>query len=289
MLVVVLNLLTRKIHYLKQWLNLIKTSLEEGKEPVIGKLRNVKLVEADLQIGMRIALNSQKEELIETDNRFSKANYGSRRNYSITSALLQKRLTFDNSLISMKCTVHALTDLQSCYDRQLPNIGSIVEESAGRNRREMQLCAKIMLYFQNHVSTGCGVSEKYYGGENKLAGTGQGNKFSGDMCRDISCLIIRQLEVENLGICFLSLVTLITVLCASVSLVDDADLAADGENSVSQMQMMLKLCNKLHSATGGKTQVEKTKFFAWTWTWSQGKKKIKNVDANIQLNNQPMQ
>ena len=71
--------------------------------------------------------------------------------------------------------------------------------------------------------------------------------------------------------------------------VDDTDLAVVGENSVSQMQMILNLCNKLHSATGGKTQVEKTKFFAWTWTWSQGKKKIKNVDANIQLNNQPMQ
>ena len=33
----------------------------------------------------------------------------------------------------------------------------------------------------------------------KLAGTGQGNKISGDICRDTSCTIIRQLEKEGLG------------------------------------------------------------------------------------------
>ena len=66
---------------------------------------------------MRISLNSDKEELIENDERFSKANYGSHRNYSIASVILQKHLIFDNSLVLMKLTVYALTDLQAYYDR----------------------------------------------------------------------------------------------------------------------------------------------------------------------------
>ena len=144
---------------------------------------------------MRISLHSGKQELIEDDHRFSKANYGSRKNFAITSAILQKRLIMDNSLISMKPTVYALTDLKSCYDRQLPNIGSIVEESVGRNRKEIILYTKIMPNFENHVNTGYGISQEYYRGRNSLAGTGQGNKFSGDMCCNISCLIICQLEL----------------------------------------------------------------------------------------------
>jgi len=144
----------------------------------------------------------------------------------------------------------------------LANIGSIVEESVGRKRCEMKLYTKIMPHFKHYISTGYGISQSYYGGETKLVGTGQGNKFSGDMCRDISCIIIRQLEVQNLGVCFLSLVTLMTVLCASVSFVDDTDLAAQGEHIVCDMQNMLNTYNKYHKATGGQIQESKSSFFS---------------------------
>ena len=44
----------------------------------------------------------------------------------------------------------------------------------------------------------------------KLVGTGKGNKNLGDMYRDVSCLIIRQLEKEGLGILIKSLCTVKT-------------------------------------------------------------------------------
>ena len=68
------------------------------------------LIEGDLQIGIRIVLNSSKEELIENNDRFSKANYGSRKNFAITSAILKKRLVMDNSMITVKPTTYVLTD-----------------------------------------------------------------------------------------------------------------------------------------------------------------------------------
>ena len=114
-----------------------------------------------------------------------------RKNYSIETAILQKRLIFDNSLITMKPTIYVITDLQSCYDKQLVNVGSIVEESVGRNRQVMKLFIKIMPKFKRYISTGYRISANYYRKENKeLAGIEQGNKFSGDMYRDVSCLII---------------------------------------------------------------------------------------------------
>ena len=79
---------------------------------------------------------------------------------------------------------------------------------------------------------------------------------------DISCLIICQLEVEKLGIIFLSLITLLIVLCSSISFVDDTDLAADREQVLQQIQQMLNKYNSLHAATGGKIQEEKTKFYS---------------------------
>ena len=33
--------------------------------------------------------------------------------------------------------------------------------------------------------------------ENQLAGTGQGNRFSGDVCGDASCLIMKRIEDEG--------------------------------------------------------------------------------------------
>ena len=150
---------------------------------MIGKLRTMTLIEGDLQINVRIQMSPEEEELIEGNDRFSTVNYGSQKNYSIETAILQKRLTFDHSLLETKQTVYNFTDLQSCYDRQLVNIRSIVEELVGRNRSAMKLFTKLMPNFQRHVSTGHRVSSNFHGGEEeKLEGTGQGNKFSGDMC-----------------------------------------------------------------------------------------------------------
>ena len=128
---------------------------------------------------MQIYLKSDKEEMIEKDQCFSKVQYGARKNFSIEIALLEKQLVFDNSLIETKPTIYTLTDLQSCYDWQLLNIGSIVEEAVGRNRYAMKLYTKLIPNFRYYVSTVFWVSTNFYEGEDKnLAGTRQGNKFS---------------------------------------------------------------------------------------------------------------
>ena len=70
----------------------------------------------------------------------------------------------DRSLLSMEVTVYNLTNLKSCYDRQLANVGSIVEESIGRNRKAIMLFTKIMPIFNHYICTGFGISKESYGG-----------------------------------------------------------------------------------------------------------------------------
>ena len=52
-------------YYSKRWINLVEITLEKGKGPILGKLRNITLIEGDLQINIRICLNAKSEELIE--------------------------------------------------------------------------------------------------------------------------------------------------------------------------------------------------------------------------------
>ena len=116
----------------------------KGKGPVLGKLRDLQLIEGDLQLMIRIYLLANGEEIIEKDDRFSKANFRSCKNFSIESVILEKRLILDNSLLLTKHAIYTLTDLQLCYDRQLPNLGSIIQESIGYNRNAMELFTKLI-------------------------------------------------------------------------------------------------------------------------------------------------
>jgi len=75
----------------------------------------------------------------------------------------------------------------------------MIEESVQRNREAMKLIMKVIPNWKHYSCTGFGISSSYYRGENeRLAGTGQGNKFSGDLCRDTSCLIIREIKRKRL-------------------------------------------------------------------------------------------
>ena len=79
--------------------------IEKGKRPIIGKLYIIQLIEADLQMIIRIFLPSEGEEIIECNDRFSKANYRLHKNYSIKSAILEKWLVLDNSLLIKNETI----------------------------------------------------------------------------------------------------------------------------------------------------------------------------------------
>ena len=109
--------------------------IEKGKGPVVGKLQTIQLIEANLQIIIRIFINYRVKGKIEQDSRISKANYRSRGKYSIENTILEKRIIYDYSIHIYQHTIYNMTDLEACYDRQLPNIGSIIQESVGVERR----------------------------------------------------------------------------------------------------------------------------------------------------------
>ena len=98
--------------------------------------------------------------------------------FSINSAFSEKRLIFDTSERNEELTVRAMSDLEACYDMQLPNVGGIVEESVGENRQVAYVIAKMSPIMDHHVGAGHDTSTNYLGSpRNLMGGAGQGNVF----------------------------------------------------------------------------------------------------------------
>ena len=93
---------------------------------------------------------------------------------------LENRLIFDLARKKEEKFLHAVCDLESCYDSKLPKIGGTLEESIGANRQSIKLVTKVLPRHKNCNGTAHGKSVDFHGGPSEvLGGTGQGNIFSG--------------------------------------------------------------------------------------------------------------
>ena len=78
-------------------------------------------------------------------------------------------------MLSGNITIHNMTELKSCYDCQLSQMGLIIEESIGIKRKLIKLIAKLLPVMKYYICTAYRVSEKYYSRkQDEVAGTSQG-------------------------------------------------------------------------------------------------------------------
>ena len=145
--------------------------IEKNKRAVIGKLWTIQLIEVDLQLVMRIYINTRNKGKIENDPRVSKCNYSLRLKYSIETAILEKQLIYNTSTLNYKHIIYNITDLEAYFNRQLPNVGSIMQESIGIERDIIKLIYKILLIFKRYIYTSYSISEQYYGRVINLEGS----------------------------------------------------------------------------------------------------------------------
>ena len=104
------------------------------------------------------------------------------------------------------------------------------------------------------------------------------------MYQDGSCLIICQIENQQLGVKFQDLVTLEILQCTLVLFVDDADMIIDREKARKQMQQIINIYDKLYGATGGYIEDKKSTYYAWQWHWKQGQKIAKEIIEQLWVN-----
>ena len=63
-------------------------------------------------------------------------------------------------------SITTITDLEACYDRQLPNIRGIVEEVVRIYKKVIKLITKVLPRIEYFVCTKFGISEQSYESEN---------------------------------------------------------------------------------------------------------------------------
>ena len=91
-------------------------------------------------------------------------NYGSRKHYSIETALLEKRLLYDISKCNREKTVYLISDLEAYYNQQLPILRGMVEKALAVDRKAIKVFSKMIENLRHKVCTSFRISENYYGG-----------------------------------------------------------------------------------------------------------------------------
>jgi len=66
---------------------------------------------------------------------------------------------YDLAICNGKEMMHNISDLEVYYNRQLPNIGCLVEESVRVKREPAMLFAKILPVMEHHICTSYGISK----------------------------------------------------------------------------------------------------------------------------------
>jgi len=180
--------------------------------------------------------------------------------------------------------VHLFSDLESCYDRQIPALGGMVEESLGVNREVIKVICNTVSKFKHFTCTGYSISNEYYGGDfESLTGTGQGNMLSGAVCRDQSCLVFKKLERMKKGAELILPITLKRIRRMVIAYVDDVDFFANRKDCAVKIKEIIDLYVQLYEATGAKIQEEKVKFYCWRYKMIDGERIIEQIEVKIQI------
>jgi len=103
------------------------------------------------------------------------------------------------------------------------------------------------------------------------------------VCRNTSCLILKVIENNNLGMNFQSRVFNESIQVAAVSYVDDNDLVSDGDNAAEKMNKGVNIFSSLHEATGGLVEENKSKVYSCQWKVLSGRKVIYNNKNKIRM------
>ena len=112
----------------------------------------------------------------------------------------------------------------------------IVEEPIKIERKPMQLIVKVLPIMEYHICTSFGASSEFHRRiNNKQAGIGQGHITSVNICRDISYLVIKLIEDQNIGIVMKSPISKEAESEMAVTFVDNTNFGSEGEDYQQKM------------------------------------------------------
>ena len=88
------NEILKHNHHPKRWLDLVDEILEKGKGQNVNRLRILELIEAETKLLMRTFLGVRIDEEHTMNKRWSKYNYGSKKEFYIKIKIVRENVNF---------------------------------------------------------------------------------------------------------------------------------------------------------------------------------------------------
>ena len=282
---------------LNRWSNALGIMLEKIKRiPRIEKLRVIQLMEADLNMMIRIIFGRQLVHRAEGKGSLSSLQWGSQPKKSSTDAILIKRLTYDGIRICKQVAVIFNNDGKAAFDRIVPSVGGIALRQIGASHNAITTLLQTLEKMTNRICTSLGISEmdSYSNIQNWVLGTTlQGSGALPALCwLAITCVLLGSLSKKSRGITFQNpRGTQTLTRAAETPYVDDTELFLALDHGVlteliSEMQENAQHWEKLLYTTGGALAVEKCFFVAMDWEIANDEMVLKQAhseDLKIQL------
>jgi hypothetical protein len=270
-----------------RWTRAIQVLLEKDKgRPNIERLRTIQLVEANLNMVLKIIFGRRLVYHAEANHYLPKSQFGSRPGIACISAVLFKTLSFDliRQLRQDACVFNN-HDAKGCYDRIIPSIGMLACRRLGLPQEPAIALLKILHGMKYQIRTALGITDDHFSNMvDWILGILQGSGASPCIWLAISAVLIAAIEQRSPGISFRSLDGSITESRAADTFVDDTDLYVSVDITfpelAQQTQMVAQHWEQLLYTSGGALALQKCFWYGITWEWING-------TPRMQPNSQP--
>jgi hypothetical protein len=263
---------------LVRWQEIVTAMLEkEPGRPKLHRLRVIHLIEADLNLLIKILIARRFVWHGEAHGIFGEAQAGSRPGRSAIDVVLQKELTYDLSLRTLTNLAMMENDATACFDRMVPSLVMLALRAKGVPPEITTLIGKTLEKMRYRIKTKLGISKKHYSHTelDPVYGTGQGSTGSPCFWLLISTMLFKIIEKLAHGLVFVDPEQLETLKRILEGFVDDTDVAINDHETPYSPQQMVEVLQadaqhweKLLFTSGGKLELSKCFFYLLYWQFN---------------------
>jgi hypothetical protein len=167
----------------------------------INKLRVIQLLEADLNMALRIIFGRRLIQRAEDCGTIPMSQWGSRPNRSSMDAILLNCLSYDGLSLLRHSAIIFNYDCKAAFDCMVPSIGGIALRCLGASSAAVSALLQTLQQMKYKVQTVLGVSERSFSNEDDwVLGTLQGSGASPCLWLAITCVLLGALRKQSPGI-----------------------------------------------------------------------------------------
>ena len=265
---------------LHRWQDVVTAMLEKDTgSPKLHRLRVIHLLEADLNLLIKIIIARRFVWHGEQHGTFGEAQAGGRPGRSANDVVLQKELTYDIAHRTLISLAMMENDATACFDRMIPSLVNIALRSQGVPAEIARLIGTTLVKMRYRIKTKLGISTRHYShtSQNPIFGTGQGSAGSMAFWLLISTILFNIMSKIAHGLHFSDPQGNDSIQRTMEGFVDDTDVAVNDANSVTPAtptQLIQKLqtdaqhWERLLFISGGKLELNKCFFYLLIWKFN---------------------